>query len=312
MYGFSRRDGGFGRRQYVPRTWANACNTGWPGGYIFVKRGQAVPEGFVRTGFTEAIPGVRGGFPTNRHCYPQTGRGGVGEPPGGSLAAAINFARTEALRLTQEAQRDALRAAPRIGGTTISEQNAFALRYAEDVCTPYFCAFDGDSWATSGNRSVLKGRGRLEEFNRKGFRLVPLDMLRVREKLGVEPTPAQLLGACGSEEFQIQSSKLRFNRGEWLSKGRTALEQATQPRGAKRLALRDGAAPRPAEPGQPRELSPSGFEVGSRVFAGKPANALGAAQYYDGPYILGMDGYWSSRGGGVFATAAEAHAKCVC
>ncbi len=49
-----------------PLTRENACNTGWPGGFIYVPPGAAVPPGFVRTT-------IVGGFATNPKCYPARG-----------------------------------------------------------------------------------------------------------------------------------------------------------------------------------------------------------------------------------------------
>jgi len=228
----------------VPRTFANACNTEWPGGYLYFKPGATLPLKFVRTAFVDR-------FPTNRRCYPQTGGGAVREPSGGTLGGAISFARNEAQRLSLESQREALRAAPRVIGTSLEAQNAFALRFGEDVCEPFFCAFDGESWGQSSNRSVLKGRGRFAEFASKGFRMVPLDITAIRAKVGREPTGTELIGACGTDEFYVQSDRVRRRSGSWTTTPRTALEQATQGRGPRRIVLKSGSAPLPAAPGAP-------------------------------------------------------------
>jgi len=298
VYGPSTRARGFPKRQFVPHRNLNACRVDWPGGYSYVPSGVALPDRVVRTGFQD-------GRPTNPRCFPSTGGGRVEVGAFATLAGAIHAARQEALRGTEEDRRRALQLAPAVRGTSVEAQLAFALRFSDDVCVPFFCAYDGDSWGASQNRSVLKGRGRLAEFGSKGFHVVPLDITAVRAQVGREPTGTELLGACGVDKNYIQSRRFQRPRGEWITGGRTALEQATgAPRRPRRVVFGGGTvatttlAPAPAVPPPP--------PPGSAIWYGAhPCGSWGGRARYTGPYTAGAFGHFTGRGG-VFSQDAAA------
>lgn len=279
----------------------NACSTGWPGGSIHVPPGAPVPPGFVRTG---AAYGLRG----NPRCYPGTFFPEVATPAGGSLVGAVNLARNEAQRLALETRIAEVKASARAAGTSIEAKAAFALRYSDDLCTPYFCHRAPHRPGDLPGWSVVKGRDKLAELVAKGREIVPLDNAALRVKLGREPTPAEQVGACEQGDFRIEPERLRGIKGAW-TRARTALEQATGQRpAAPRVTLKAGSAPGPTAPGA-LPLEPVGlFPAGTHVYGGAPRFPYGAPQFYDGPYIPGMEAYWIRWRGGIFLTLAEAQA----
>lgn len=291
VFGISSFSGGRPRPGYKRSRPLNTCRTGWPGGYGHAAPGATLPEGEVRTGF-------RDGRPTNPRCYPGTGGRRDVVSLGGNLAGAIHASRQESLAAAEEDRRRALLLAPTVPGTSIEAQNAFALRFSDDVCTPFFCAFDNDSWSTSQNRNVIKGRGRLAELAAKGLRVVPLDITALRQKVGREPTSTELVVACGDAAFYIQARKSLKRTGSWMGAmpGETALEQATRI-ARPRLQLRPGAAPALAQAIGPAPAPGTAPPLPTVVYAAHPCGSWGATGGYTGPYIPNMEAYWEGRGG---------------
>jgi len=291
------------KRTFIPRKNLNACNTGWPGGFIHVPRGQEPREGFVRTSFA-------GGFATNRRCYPSSGGGPVREPPGGTLLAGISFARNEAQRLALETQKETLRNAPRLSGVTIEQQNAFALRFAEDLCEPWTCDYGGRGREAGEFAGTSKGRIQIQRAISLGFRSVPLDHAALAVKLGREPTPGDRAAACRSGEFLIQGRARGPRGGTWQGATDTRGRERTPRQVAgPRLTLLPGAAALPTVGGVAVTGTADPF-AGATVYACRYIPGTTTRAFYEGPYIPGMESYWIGAGGAIGTDKASTYAQC--
>lgn len=289
----------------MPTRPLNACNTGWPGGWIHVPVGATVPPGF-RRGRYDAPPGA------NRGCYPSVGGFTAQEATGGALGAAIAAGRTQAAALEVQRRQEEYRRLLRTPlGTSVEANNAFALRFVEDVCRPFVCYYFGPTWQEAQSKGVRAGRGPIEDVARQGATLAPLDITAVRVALGREPTGSELIAACGDERNLIRPGRFRTRSGQW------ATVRATRPGGAAvvtplppGVVLKSGAAPTPG-PAGPAPGLPDPFAPGTPVFACRRLTRGGRREGYAGPYVPGMVNYWQGYQGGVFLTAAEADAACV-